>query len=115
MRTWTDDPYKLELFETPHTIGSHTRIGYRLRRHGRTVFVGDDIGVPPTDTLDGDDTLHGVLTFLSLRPGDTDPEHFDTYTPEQLAWRDEHAEELAIRLEEHRERPHRPDEDEPGF
>lgn len=44
-----------------------------------------------------------MLTFLSLRPGDTDRDYFDRYTPEQLDWARAHGEELswlATELEE---------------
>jgi len=39
-----------------------------------------------------------VLGFLALRPGDVEADYFTGYTPMQLAWRDQHAEDLAGRL-----------------
>lgn len=32
-----------------------------------------------------------VLFMATLQPGDTDPEYFDDYTPEQLAWANSYA------------------------
>lgn len=35
-----------------------------------------------------------LLGFLTLRPGDTDREYFDKYTPAQLEYANQHAETL---------------------
>jgi hypothetical protein len=50
--------------------------------------------------VDTDATVTGVLAFLSLRPGDTDPEYFEGYTPEQLAFARTEGENLALYLED---------------
>jgi hypothetical protein len=31
-------------------------------------------------------TVAACLSFMSLRPGDTDREYFKDYTPDQMAW-----------------------------
>ena len=36
------------------------------------------------------------MGFLTLRPGDTDPEYFENYTQEQKEFADQHAEALAV-------------------
>lgn len=48
------------------------------------LFWGDDFHVAPSHSTDGDDCLRSLLGFLTLRPGDTDQEWFDRYTPEQM-------------------------------
>jgi hypothetical protein len=74
------------------------RISYRFEELGatgpETIFEGDDFGASPLHSLDGDDTVASLLTFLTLRKGDTDSEYFDGYTARQLEFRDEHAEAL---------------------
>lgn len=60
------------------------------------IFTGEDIGTGAGDAIDSDDAIRGVLTFLSLRPGDTDAEYFSDYTAEQLDWAQCHAEALAM-------------------
>jgi hypothetical protein len=85
MREWTRGPFRLEL----HELGEpgrwlqdgKTPIGYRFYHHDQLVFESDDIAVPAGQTLDGDQTFRG-------------------YTPTQLAWRDQHAEDLAGLLAE---------------
>lgn len=75
-----------------------TRIGYELRQHehGRTavLFTGEDFAGSPLHADDSDSTVAALLGFLTLRPGDTDREYFDDYTPEQRAYCDAHAETL---------------------
>jgi hypothetical protein len=35
---------------------------------------------------DNENVIEAIMGFVTLRPGDTDAEHFDNYTPEQLAF-----------------------------
>lgn len=59
------------------------------------LFEGEDFAGSPLHADDSDETMRSLLTFLTLRPGDTDAEYFDSYTPEQLEWCEAHAEELS--------------------
>jgi hypothetical protein len=53
---------------------------------GWIIFEGEDFAGSPMDADDSDETVAALLTFLTLRRGDTDAEYFESYTPEQLAW-----------------------------
>lgn len=84
--------------------GKHI-VGYRLSmgetdKLGRVavwnvIFEGEDFGCSPLHAIDSDATIAGIMRFLTLRPGDTDREYFENYTPEQLAYCSEHAEALS--------------------
>lgn len=91
LTTWESDKYD------GRGIGRF-KIAYRLamRENGRTVelFTGDDFGPSPMHCIDSDEAIGTLLMFLTLRPGDTDSEYFDEYTPAQLAYCDAHAEAL---------------------
>lgn len=50
------------------------------------LFSGDDLHVAPAHAIDSDECLRELMGFLTLRPGDTDREYFDRYTPEQSAF-----------------------------
>jgi hypothetical protein len=76
-------------------------IGYRLtqREPGRApivLFEGGDFSPSPCYADDSDQTVAGLLGFLTLRPGDTDPEYFDRYTDVQRAFCAQHAESLSM-------------------
>ncbi len=77
-----------------------TVIRYELRKgFGDTssvLFEGEDFVGSPMHADDADETMAGLLGFLTLRPGDTDADYFAAYTPEQLAWAESHAEALAL-------------------
>lgn len=60
------------------------------------IFSACDFGPSPLYSEDGPEAIASLLSFLSLRPGDTDREYFDDYTERQLAWRDSRAESLAM-------------------
>lgn len=60
------------------------------------VFAGEDFYVGLTTAIDSDEAIASLLTFLSLQPSDTDADYFDDYTPRQLAWCAERAEELSM-------------------
>ena len=77
------------------TYDPHTgRIGYVLKQNGRELFRGEDFGPSPCHSVDGDESIKALMSFLTLRPGDTDSEYFDNYTPAQLDYCAEHAEAL---------------------
>lgn len=65
---------------------SHYHIGYRLRVNDIVIFDGTDFGVPRGQNPLGKESRLSLLTFLTMHRGDTDPEYFDNYTEEQLAW-----------------------------
>src|SRR5579884_1162342 len=96
IRTWSEGQFKLELYD----LGRHDEygkwvLGYRLYYAGSLVFEGEDFHCSPLHLIDSDAAVGGILTFLSLRPGDTDENYFTSYTPEQLNFAHRHGEELA--------------------
>lgn len=71
-------------------------LGYALSMAGGVVlFQGEDFYCPKWQAADSDATVRALMTFLTLRPGDTDAEYFADYTPEQLSYCDHHAEALS--------------------
>ena len=78
---------------------SHFRnyVGYRLLDPaGNVIFQGNDLSPSPGEAIDGDGVIRSLLGFLTMGEHDTDDEYFERYTPQQLRWRDEHAENLSI-------------------
>jgi hypothetical protein len=97
--------FKLMTWDTGRQIGFKSRIGYTLsmKEAGRgqswvVLFTGEDFGCSPLHAVDSDETCRSVMSFLTLRPGDTDREYFAGYTPEQLAFCSAHAEALACEV-----------------
>jgi|GEM_PF-3988564 len=109
IRTWKCEGFRLELFDT-HTLqggGPQQRLAYQFfdsawhREVGvepteTRIFVGDDFGCSPMNSIDGDACVAGLLSFLSLQPGDTDEDYFDDYTEEQKTWCSARAEYLSL-------------------
>ncbi|WP_182899784.1 hypothetical protein [Microbispora sp. H10830] len=94
-----DTDHLLEVEAAGRTDEGRIRWRYRLSRRRRTIFAGSDIcsGVgavlTPGELISAART---VLHYLTLRPGDTDADYFDSYTRGQVEWRDRYAEELSI-------------------
>jgi hypothetical protein len=82
IRTWEQAGFRVELFDTY----GKSALGYEFYDNGALIFEGEDFHASPLHAIDGDETVGGLLAFLSLRSGDTDPEWFEGYTPEQMAW-----------------------------
>jgi hypothetical protein len=105
IRTWEADGFKLELYDTYQAHHGKAVLAFRFSDGGQLVFQGEEYGCSPLHAIDGDESVAGLLAFLSLRPGDTDREYFANYTPEQIAWvQSGRAETLAClqsELEEH--------------
>lgn len=74
-------------------------LAYELRSGGKVLFSGSDFAGSPGHAIDSDETMEGLMGFLTLRPGDTDREYFADYTREQLRFCDNHAEALAMEVE----------------
>ena len=57
-----------------------------VNRNGKigTMFSGDQYSTPYN--WSNRKIALDLLSWLTLKPGDTDSEHFDDYTPEQLEW-----------------------------
>jgi hypothetical protein len=75
---------------------NHTKVIIGATWNGKPLFeLGSTwVGVPSHSSLDGIYTKEAVLSCLAMKPGDTDREYFESYTPEQLAWAESHGEEL---------------------
>jgi hypothetical protein len=85
--------FTLEVFP-----GESPRLGYILsqRESDRrvTIFSGDDFRPSPLHAEDSDEPIRALMGFLCLKPGDTDPEHFEGYNATQHEFADQHAEAL---------------------
>lgn len=96
MVVWDCQPYRLELYQRPWSIIGRAYVGYRFFCDGRLIFQGEDYSPSPTQSVDGIDSVRGLLGFLSCKPGDTDPEYFKDYTPVQMEFARCHGEELSL-------------------
>ena len=85
--------YRLSMTESKYTA----RMKYR--RISTLLFEGQDFSPSPLHAIDSDAAVVGLMGFLTLRPGDTDRDYFDKYTPEQWAFVEQHAEALSADVE----------------
>ena len=97
--------FSLIMWDThkPHGAGPQWCIGYQLVMHDkgkRTVlFDAEDYGCAPGDAIDSDACVEGLMSFLTLRPGDTDEDYFAAYTDEQRDYCASHAEALSCTVQ----------------
>ncbi len=103
--------FLLKTWDTGRMIDNKCRLGYRLSiGHAKdqnalgnpavwnVLFEGEDFGCSPLDAIDSDAAVASLMSFLTLRPGDTDSEYFEAYTPEQMEYCQQHAEALACNV-----------------
>lgn len=90
--------YALTIFDIHQTDSlGKWRLAYKLTRNGRkTIFEGSDFACSPLHCIDSDETVKSLMGFLTLKPGDTDREYFDNYTPEQMSFAETEAEDLEM-------------------
>ena len=100
LRSVVFEGWVLRLFDTGETDDAgRTRFAYTFGKLGRRpLFDGRDFFSPASRSYsdDGDETLRSLLSFLTLRPGDTDAEYFESYTPAQRRFAETEAEHLSI-------------------
>lgn len=91
--------YKLVTWDAMRRMGpgGQSAIGYEMRdAEGVLVFRGEDFGCSTSDPIDSDECLRGLLSFLTLRPGDVESSYFEDYTPRALRFVEEDAETLSL-------------------
>lgn len=99
IRTWAASGFKLAMYDThKRDRRGQTNIAYKLWDNGKLIFDDSDFSCSPMYANDSDESVSCLLGFLSLKDGDIDDEYFARYTPAQIAWRDERAEELALEV-----------------
>lgn len=93
--------FRLTMYEVPgYAPTGQKLVGYRLLFNGKVLFEGKEYGVSPLHAEDSDEAVAGLMSFLCMRPGDTDAEYFEKYTPEQLEFCTEYAEALWLCVED---------------
>lgn len=75
------------------------RIEVEVRHGGKVIFPRGVLYCALHGTSDGLKARELVMSLVAMRPGDTDDDYFADYTPEQLAWANEHGESLGIERE----------------
>lgn len=87
IKTWRKDGFTLRLYDLfkRDSLGKSI-LAYELKDGRKVIFSGDDFACSPLHGIDSLDTVVSLLGFLTLKPGDTDREYFDKYTPDQLEW-----------------------------
>jgi len=101
IKVWRKDGFVLKVYDMQRQdrYGKWV-VGYKFWDRGQLIFKGRDFHCSPLHAVDSPATAYGILGFLSLRPGDTDREYFDSYTPKQLAWcQSSRADELALKVD----------------
>jgi len=59
---------------------------YEFKVGRNVLFTGSDFHCAPSVSIDSLECAYSLLSFITLRPGDTDKEYFEEYTEEQLEW-----------------------------
>ena len=83
----SDFGIEISISESPVSYtGSRFNHSYEIKLNGEILFSGADFSPSPMDSDSPLDMLVSGLSFHCLKPGDTDDEYFDNYTPAQLVW-----------------------------
>src|ERR1700743_176418 len=88
----------IRAYESERRSDSHTYIDIEVRFQGSVIFPKGNlyVGIPNGTTIDGIYAKDAVLACVAMRPGDTDPDYFDDYTPAQLSFATTYGEELSL-------------------
>lgn len=98
LKRYRRNGFTLSMYETDKRKSTGQEVlAYRLLDRGKLVFEGSDFGCSPMHAIDSLDAVCALLGFLSLKPGDTDSEYFERYTPAEMEWcQSARCEELAM-------------------
>lgn len=90
-----DAPIIIHAYDT-----EYPRIDVEVRQGGKVIFPRGSLwcGVPRGMPFASDDiqARELVMSLVGTKPGDTDADYFEGYTPEQIAWAERYGEEIDI-------------------
>jgi hypothetical protein len=90
-------PLRLQMIDTGQRVPTgQSKVLVHLYDAAGERVMDTWIGVSPQHAIDSDDAVRSAIDAVAIRPGDTDDEFFDSYSPEQLAFANEHGEELMM-------------------
>lgn len=86
MKTYTFDGYTVTLQALNKRMKTgQIKVAYEFKTpEGETLFKGEDLGASPLHAPESLDSAKALLNFLTLKPGDTDEDYFDSYTARQM-------------------------------
>jgi hypothetical protein len=92
------DGFELKLWDSGKVDGrGQSKLGYQFSDpDGVVIFDANDFAGSPMHADDSDATLRSLVTFLTLRKGDTDRSYFKDYNERQIDFRDTKAESLSL-------------------
>jgi len=86
VRIWEREGYRLEIYDTHNETSSHWTVAGVLYDNGRKIFDKAPIDISKIYAVDEERVIPHVLSWFTLKPGDTDADYFNGYTKEQLEW-----------------------------
>lgn len=92
--------FRLEMYDTYEIdYRGQTKLAFKLWQDHELIFEDSGFCCSPLHADDSDESVRALMTFLCLRPGDTDKEYFDNYTPRQMEFAKEYGETLGYEVE----------------
>ncbi len=87
IKVWRQSGFTLRMWDTgARDWRGQTSLSYELKDGRKVIFSGGDFAGSPMHADDSLETVAALLSFLTLKPGDTDREYFDAYTEAQMDW-----------------------------
>ncbi len=96
--------YTLKIWDTGRMKDNRQVIGYEFKdSQGNIIFKAEDFYPSPFSSIDSDESLKCLLSFLTLRPGDVEEDYFKDYNEIQMSFAKGYAELLQIYADEESE------------
>lgn len=94
----------IKAVEVVKDFRSHVRLNIEVKVDGKVLFPMGElfVGLPFTQAVNGNFAKNLVVSAVAMRPGDTDADYFEDYTPEQLAFVEANADMLTMKAEAYR-------------
>lgn len=94
---WQEEDYLLR-FRFVGCKGNREYFEYEFFHKEELIFTGNDFSPSPMHSSDSDEAIASLLSFLSLQPGDTDAEYFESYTSKQLEFAQKYGQDLSLHV-----------------
>lgn len=72
------------------------KINIEVRQGGKVIFPLGSLWCATPRSIDGIEAKELVMSTVEMKPGDTDKDYFNSYTPEQLQWALKYGESISM-------------------
>jgi len=97
-----EPPILINVYDDGYDNRGAQKILAEVKQGGKTIFPYGELygALSPSASSDGNEAKEHALALVGMKPGDTDAEYFESYSPEQKEWARKYGELISMYRED---------------